>query len=165
MWVNNTLFNNGRPIVAQGTELVGVQVLGNIVASSPHAHYNWTVGYPTGQDVTYDRNLYWNNTRIWSSEGGAGATTLAQWQAFGARCDPNGASANPLFVNPSANDYRLQPGSPARSLMIDVLDLNANGSTTDLIPAGAYVTGNETIGPTVGPAPPAPSPPASVIVE
>jgi len=164
MWVNNTLFNNGRPIAAQGTDLVDVQVLGNIVASSPHAHYNWTVGYPTGQDVTYDRNLYWNNTRIWSSEGGVGATTLAQWQAFGAICDPNGASANPLFVNPSANDYRLQPGSPARSLMIDVLDLNANGSTTDLIPAGAYVTGNEVIGPSAN-TPQTPAPPTSVAVD
>jgi hypothetical protein len=162
-WANNTLVNNGRPIVAQGTDLVAVQFFGNIVASSPNALYNWTVDNPTQQDVTYNRNVYYNNARHAYYESGR-TIAFSDWQTT-YRMDLNGVSANPMFANPSANDFRLQSGSPVRSLVVDVLDLNGNGSTTDLIPAGAYVTGNETIGPTVGPAPPAPSPPASVIVE
>jgi len=160
-WFNNTLVNNARPIVPHGPELIGIQVIGNIVASSPLAYDNWDTSDPRTQDVLYDYNVYHNNTRhayfgSWIS--------FADWQGV-YRLDVNGVSVNPLFVNPGANDYRLQPSSPVRSLVIDVLDLNANGSTTDLIPAGAYVTGNETIGPTVGPVQPKPASPSSVTVE
>lgn len=162
-WVNNTLFNNDRPIVAQGVELMGVQVLGNIVASSPHAHYNWTNDSPAQQDVTYNRNVYYNNARHAYYESGR-TITFPDWQAT-YRMDVNGVSANPMFVNPDAGDFHLQSGSPARSVAVDVLDLNRNGSTTDLIPAGAYVTGNEVIGLLNGTPPPVPSPPSGVIVE
>ncbi|OGS04433.1 MAG: hypothetical protein A3J70_00875 [Elusimicrobia bacterium RIFCSPHIGHO2_02_FULL_61_10] len=55
-----------------------------------------------------------------------------------------------MFVNPANRDFRLQSGSPARTLGVDVLDLDNDGSTTDVIPAGAYVTGNEIIGRTGG---------------
>ena len=164
MWVNNTLFNNGRPVVAQGTDLVGVQFLGNIVASSPYAHYNWTNDVPTQQDVVYNRNVYFNNARHAYYESGR-TITFADWQTT-YRMDVNGVSTNPMFVNPSTGDFRLQSGSPVRSLAVDMLDLNGNGSTTDLIPAGAYVTGNEVIGPLTGtPSPPPPAPPTSVVVE
>ena len=54
--------------------------------------------------------------------------------------------ADPRYVNAASGDYRLQPQSPARGVGIDVLDLNGNGSTTDVIPAGAFITGSEIIG-------------------
>ncbi len=37
--------------------------------------------------------------------------TVTQWQAMG--LDVNSTFANPLFVNPSAGDFHLQPNSPA----------------------------------------------------
>jgi hypothetical protein len=163
LWANNTLFNNGRSIVAQGTELVGVRVLGNIVASSPYALYNWTNDTPAQQDVIYDRNVYYNNGQHWYAESGR-RISFSEWQAT-YRMDVNGLATNPMFVNSNGGDFHLQSGSPARSVAVDVLDLNRNGSTTDLIPAGAYVTGNEVIGPLDGTPPPAPSPPSSVVVE
>lgn len=161
-WFNNTLVNNGRPIVAQGTELVDVQVLGNIVASSPYAHYNWTNDGPSQQSVAYNRNVYYNNARHAYYESGR-TITFADWQST-YRMDVNGVTANPMFVNSSAGDFRLQSGSPVRSIAVDALDLNGNGSTSDLIPAGAYVTGSEVIGPMAGTMP-TPAPPTSVVVE
>lgn len=160
VWANNTLHNNGHPIVAQGTELVGIRVLGNIVASSPSAYYNWTVDSPSQQDVFYDRNVFYDNQRHWHSESGR-TIAFNEWQTT-FRMDVNGVLSNPMFVNPDAGDFRLQSGSPVQSIAIDVLDLNRNGSTTDLIPAGAYVTGEELIGPQIGAIP---SPPSEVVVE
>jgi hypothetical protein len=47
---------------------------------------------------------------------------------------------------------------------VDILDLNHNGSTTDIIPAGAYVSGTEVIGRRAGGGipPPTPSAPTSL---
>jgi hypothetical protein len=74
--------------------------------------------------------------------------SLAQWKALGQ--DSAGPAsfvvADPLFVDEGGGNYRLQAGSPARNAGVDRLDLNGNGSTTDLIPAGAYITGSEVIG-------------------
>jgi hypothetical protein len=69
-----------------------------------------------------------------------------------------------LFVNAAQQDFRLQATSPARSLGIDVFDLNGNGSTSDTVPAGAYVRGNEIIG-RITQAVPAPNAPADVTAE
>jgi hypothetical protein len=162
-WLNNTLVNNSRSIVAQGTDLVGVQVLGNIIASSPYAHYNWTNDSPTQQDVVYNRNVYFNNARHAHYEA-RGTIAFADWQAT-YRMDLNGVSTNPMFVGPAAGDFRLQSGSSVRSVAIDLLDLNGNGSTSDSVSAGAYVTGNETIGPTAESQSSAPSPPLGLVVE
>ncbi|MCC6952673.1 MAG: hypothetical protein IT290_01005 [Deltaproteobacteria bacterium] len=66
-------------------------------------------------------------------------------------------------MNLAGNDFRLQSGSPALTGGIDFLDLNNNGSASDAIARGAYITGNETIGRTTGSAPDtlAPSAPGS----
>lgn len=77
---------------------------------------------------------------------GRGANySLSSWRStFGH--DVNGITQNPGFVNVGAGDFRLSASSPARTVGLDILDLNGNGSTSDVIPAGAYVVGNETIG-------------------
>lgn len=49
-------------------------------------------------------------------------------------------TANPLFVNAAANDYRLQSGSPAidmgshAMIPLDLLDLDDDGSTIEILP-------------------------------
>jgi hypothetical protein len=61
-------------------------------------------------------------------------------------------------VNAAADDFRLCQGrdqpaagcraaSAALTVGIDILDLDGDGSTTDPIPAGAFVTNAEVVGP------------------
>lgn len=162
-FVNNTLYNNDRAFVPQGPDLVGVRVFGNIASTNTNFLYNWDVGTPTGQDVSYDRNVYFQNANHANYESGL-RLTFAVWQSQ-YRLDLNSRLVDPQFVNAADEDFRLQASSPARNASIDILDLNNNGSTTDVIPAGAYVTGNEVIGRSTGAAPPVPSPPENVVVE
>ena len=60
--------------------------------------------------------------------------------------DPESRRGDPKFVDAEGGNYRLQPGSPARGLGVDGLDLDGDGSTANRIQAGAYITGEETIG-------------------
>jgi len=98
----------------------------------------------------------------------SGQTNLSfgAWQGLGQdSASPASRVADPLFVNEAGGNYRLQAGSPARNAGADLLDLNGNGSATDLIHLGAYITGNEVIGrdgggsPPPAPESPVPSPP------
>lgn len=57
---------------------------------------------------------------------------------------------NPLYANAAQGDFRLQAGSPVRTGAVDILDLDGDGSTSDIIGMGAYVIGNEVIGITTG---------------
>ena len=68
-----------------------------------------------------------------------------QWLGSGA--DVHSIAADPQFVGAGTRNYQLRPSSPARRVGIDWGDLNANGSRTDRISAGPYVTGLEVIGP------------------
>lgn len=74
--------------------------------------------------------------------------SLAQWQSSLGKdnASPVARTGDPLFVNAGSNDYRLQSGSTARTGGIDIGDVNGNGSTSDGIAVGAYITGSETIG-------------------
>jgi len=59
---------------------------------------------------------------------------------------PGGLVVDPQLVDAAGGDYHLGADSPVRALGVDVLDLDGDGDSTDLIPAGAYVTGTESIG-------------------
>ena len=59
---------------------------------------------------------------------------------------PASRTSDPEYVDAPASDYRLKASSPARRSGVDILDLNGNGDTTDSVPIGAFVTGNERIG-------------------
>jgi hypothetical protein len=91
--------------------------------------------------------------------------TFEQFRAAG--YEANGLNSDPMFVDAANRNFRLQPSSPARNVGVDVLDLNGNGSTTDVIPAGAYITGTEIIGAVTGAQPPPTSlsPPRNVNVR
>lgn len=72
--------------------------------------------------------------------------TLAAWQGIGQdNASPASITSDPLFVDAGAGNYRLQAGSPARDLGVDILDLQGGGTSAS-IHAGCYVTGTETIG-------------------
>lgn len=82
---------------------------------------------------------------------------LATWQSpTYDNQDVNSAEGiDPLFSDPTQDLFTLQAGSPCReggaNDGIDVLDLDGDGSTDDPITLGAYITGDETIGPTTDP--------------
>ena len=91
------------------------------------------VGYTFSNNIIYDGNSSWR-TLIWWIQGDApytllpNVTTNLWYSPAGPAPNPFGTlngivpayipntnefNANPLFVNPAANDYRLQPNSPA----------------------------------------------------
>lgn len=166
VWVvNNTLYNNrdGLRFGWCGNTLSNIRIANNIVANNASQAVNGGECETIGP-FSIDRNLYHSNPGGWSIAG-QGHSTLTAWRnATGGR-EANSASANPAFVNAAAGNLRLQQNSPGASLGVDTLDLNRNGSTTDTIPAGAYVSGNETIGLTDEMLAAAPQPPHGVTVD
>lgn len=109
---------------------------------------------------TIEHNVYYGYQAFGSVTS---QISFATWQGTH-RFDtvsPAGVNLNPNFVSTTyPGGYKLNAGSPALGRGIDILDLNGNGLTTDTIPAGAYVTGNEVIGRTSGGSPPPPTLPA-----
>jgi parallel beta-helix repeat protein len=149
--VNNTIVGCESAGIGYGkaftTEPSGTYVYNNIVSQS--AGNSW--GSDSGASlapVTADYNLYYSATRF--AVNGT-QTSLADWRTALGGCpnagnDCSAISSDPLFVNAGTYNYRLQVGSPALTLGVDVLDLDGDSSTVDTIPAGAYITGSETIG-------------------
>lgn len=93
----------------------------------------------------FDRNVYHAPSDAFGNLAGEDRT-FQFWQNLGQ--DASGTVADPLFVNRGGGDYRLQANSPARSLGRAVHSVG--GSDGTVIPAGAYITGSEVIGPSSG---------------
>jgi parallel beta-helix repeat protein len=77
---------------------------------------NWNGG------VKLDRNIYWDARGIPINPAGH---SWSEWQQSGQ--DKESKIADPLFVNPANFNFALQPGSPARSLGIQPIDLSTVG--------------------------------------
>lgn len=170
--VNNTVKNCGRAFEgASLTANAGHIFQNNIFAACPLgirsqdyssawtpatfiARHNLYGGMTTGAQFRFELS-------------GQTSLSFAAWQALGQdSATPASLQTNPLFVNESGGNYRLQTGSPARNAGVDILDLNGNGSTSDLIPLGAYITGTEVIGrASSGSAPAQPNPPSAVTAQ
>lgn len=169
--VNNTVINNaaGIHIIHWQEPISNIVVQNNIVRQNSGEVINGGEFNNVAQ-VSLDRNNYHGSLR-WSIAGVA-YSSLSGWRSAlggcpGAGNDCSAVTTDPMFVDLSAGNFRLQSGSPALTIGIDILDLNGNGNTTDVIPAGAYITGVEVIGRFSGAAPPPPpsgppSPPTGV---
>lgn len=103
--------------------------------------------------TSLDRNVYYQITRY--KRSATNYTTLANWQTAlggcpgaGRECDS--VTSDPAFVNAGTHDYRLTAESPARTVGRTITAIH--GSDGQTIPAGAYITGDEVIGPTDAPA-------------
>lgn len=144
-FINNTVYNSteGSALLV-GVIMVNVEFQNNIFSNSAAAYSSWTTDNPGLQSFSADRNLYYNQTRHGDYTGGA--VSFAAWQSTYGKDANSINGADPLFVNAAASDFHLQASSPARPVGRDALDLNGNGSTTDTVPAGAYITGAEVIG-------------------
>ena len=72
-------------------------------------------------DVVLRKDLYWHD----GVEPKFGPWTWEQWQAR--KLDEGTIIADPLFVNPAKDDYRLKPESPAFQLGFEPFDLSQVG--------------------------------------
>jgi len=74
--------------------------------------------------------------------------TFATWTSGGYAQDATSpastSTTDPLFVNQATNDLHLQGGSTALTLGRTLTLIH--GSSGEVVPAGAYITGDETIG-------------------
>lgn len=144
-FINNTVYGSGEGSVSMvATYLKDVEFLNNIFVNAPAAYSSWNVDNPGLHSFSADRNLYYSHVRHADYTGGR-VSFLQMQRTYGK--DANSIEGDdPLFVDAAAGNFRLQNGSPARTVGRDLLDLNRNGSIIDVIPAGAYVTGAEVVG-------------------
>jgi hypothetical protein len=149
--VNNVIVNVPRCMFMNGNPMTnaGHRAWNNICSNTTE----WGMIFGGASSMLTPTNFSLEHNVYHSTGGGMmtneDAHSLSQWKS-NFRQDsaaPASITSDPRFVNPGGGDYRLRPDSPARALGVDVLDLNGNGSTTDVIPAGVYVTGSEVIGP------------------
>jgi hypothetical protein len=150
--VNNTINNCGRAF--EGSSLTagaGHVFQNNVVSNCPtgfrssNAASAWTTSTLDARHNMY-RNMSGAAVFLFDTSG-QNTLSFSSWQGLGKdTASPVSRLADPLFVNVAGGNFRLQSDSPARNAGIDRLDLNGNGSNTDQITIGAYITGNEVIG-------------------
>lgn len=75
-----------------------------------------------GQGYRFDRNVYF---QVEGKAPSFGGLTLEEWRALGQ--DAESAVADPLFVDPAKDDFRLRPESPALRLGFRPIDLSGIG--------------------------------------
>lgn len=142
----------------------GVRMWNNIIHTADFMLYNEAT---TGDQDAIDteHNVYFGaRTNFYGSEAEAAIASLAAWQSAHPTLDADNSpagtisvSSDPLLADPANGDFRLctaagvphascSGASPAINRGVDLHDLDGDASTTDAINAGAYVTGNETIG-------------------
>lgn len=141
--VNNTLVRNGGGgLYFLSHFFVNAQVFNNIIVGPGPAVYGSSGESPATQSFTADRNVYFTVSPFANYE--SATYTWDQWQTTFAH-DPNGLhGVDPRFVDVTANDFHLQPNSPALTRGRAVGGIG--GSSGSVIPAGAYILGTEIIG-------------------
>jgi len=95
-----------------------------------------------------DYNLYSEN-EVWFDRNypdtSYTAYSLTDWQTYSG-FELNSIVGDPLFIDFTNRDYKLQSNSPAINSGIDRQDHDSDGDTTENINIGAYITGEECIG-------------------
>lgn len=163
--INDIVANNTFHSMSQACVLIisnahqNVRIWNNICSNSTSRVF--TIGnnpMPVEGAIDVEHQIYDGYGGF--AQDSTGLKSFDQWKASYGHDSANPASiqSDPLFVNESANDFRLCTGagapassctgaSPAMTRGVDLLDLDNDGNTTEVIRAGAFVTNGETIGP------------------
>jgi hypothetical protein len=158
--VNNTIvdslyaFNVGNTITSPSNNIFWNNIVYKSSSAGSVVRMSWADNTYNGINpgkADFKHNLYYNSPYQLTGES-VSSLSIATWKATYGQdsSSPAASTSDPLFVSLATGNYKLQASSPARALGVDILDLNNNGQTNDLIPAGAYITGNEVIGHTSG---------------
>jgi Right handed beta helix region len=155
--VNNTIVGTLAGGAESGLVLRGAWPTGdaanfyynNLVYNTSSGLYSETQAISIASDaadIDIEHNVYYSVTNVGSFSGTT--YTLATWKSGSGQdqAAPAASTSDPVFVNAGTHDYRLQGSSPFLTQGVDILDLDGDASTSDAIPVGAYITGNETIG-------------------
>lgn len=133
----------------------------NLITNGAAGVNSWNVAFNSNPSATtFSHNNYYGN--------GASAYiayrnyNLSGWQSTYTKDTTGTTTLDPQYL--SSTDYRLASTSPVRNSGLDILDLNGNGSTSDSVAIGAYVTGDEVMGITSGTLVAAPNPPTNLQV-
>lgn len=152
---NGLVIANNTIVGGSATADYGIFIKSNFDSGANSRFYNniiygaftYDIIMDTGVTLNYqdyEHNVYYG----FNSFGLLGSTgiTFSNWTTTYAQdnSSPAGINQDPLFVDTTY--YKLQAGSPALTLGVDILDLDGDGQTNDTVPAGAYITGSETIG-------------------
>jgi len=121
--INNifALARTGQIIRSRAEEHLSFTFQRNIVywREGPLLGSNWS-----GDRYALDYNLYWNAK---GEPVRFGEMPLEEWQKKGQ--DSHSLIADPLFVNPEKDDFRLSPGSPAMKVGFQPFDTRQIGRT------------------------------------
>jgi len=130
-------FSLGSDSATYSNSIDGLRIVNNVVSLQNGKVYGIEQTAPLPSTVVIDNNIEHSMTGDIASVRGVGTTkslaTFTSWTGF----DRNGSQADPLFVNRTANDYRLQAGSPAidRGSRLPGLNDGYSGGAPD---AGRY---------------------------
>lgn len=173
-FVNNTCYNatngfsyNGTPV---SSPVHGFTVWNNVVSTvtSGISSTASVAFHQNAAEADHEHQVYHSVSGTFGVlDGGSTNISLATWQGGSYNQDaasPAAITTDPLFANIAAADFRLCTGSgtphascsgASPALTHGRVTNSIGGSDGATIPAGAYITGNETIGPSVSEDPPA----------
>lgn len=148
---NNTFDDIGWALYFNYVTNSGNRIFNNIFSNPRDYNLVFPYNYTNTGNVQFEHNLYYNYNAFLRLN--YQNYSLSQWNSMWnhGTVAPRSSSANPMYVDGANGDFRLQSGSPAINAGIDILDLDNDGSTTDRIAVGAYVTGDEIIGASASP--------------
>jgi hypothetical protein len=136
-YYNNVIYNSYSG-VNNWYAVGGFQMVNNVFLG-----VTWPMCFEAGSG-TFDSNYndYYQYTGFRVDNRNIGG--LSAWKARG--FDANSIEVSPMFVDAAGLDFHLQGGSGISSAGIDRQDYDGDGNTTESIPMGMYVTGQEVIG-------------------
>jgi hypothetical protein len=158
-WIfNNTFYNISGTAVYPTSMGAGGRFWNNIVVNANRVVLVEAGSMPGTNVIDLQHNVYSGHPVFYS--GADANRSLSQFRGlYGGQesIAPLSIEANPLFVNAPQGDFRLCTGagqpaasctgaSPALAVAVDIFDLDGDGSTTDVIRAGATITGSEVFG-------------------